>query len=97
MAYRSVRDGQELDRRAAAVARVGLFPPAPSLRLITDLIAYSKHKGLTDLYLGSVDQMKAAHRFYERNGFERIDPEKLPAHFPRMTLDTVFYHLSLAQ
>ena len=64
-------------------------------QLITDLIAFAREKSLTDLYLGSVDQMKAAHRFYERNGFQRISPETLPAHFPRMALDTIFYHLSL--
>ena len=64
-------------------------------QLITDLIAFAREKSLTDLYLGSVDQMKAAHRFYERNGFQRISPETLPSHFPRMALDTIFYHLSL--
>lgn len=66
-------------------------------QLIERLIAYSRAKGLTDLYLGSVDQMKAAHRFYERNGFKRIAAEDLPKHFPRMALDTIFYHLQLAQ
>ena len=64
-------------------------------KLMEQLIAYARTKNLTDLYLGSVDLMKAAHRFYERNGFNRIDPEQLPAHFPRMALDTIFYHLSL--
>lgn len=63
--------------------------------LIERLIAFARTKNLTALYLGSVDQMKAAHRFYERNGFQRISPEALPAHFPRMALDTIFYQLSL--
>jgi GNAT superfamily N-acetyltransferase len=66
-------------------------------QLIETLIAFSRTRGITDLYLGSVDQMKAAHRFYERNGFQRIAPEDLPKHFPRMALDTVFYHLQLSQ
>lgn len=72
----------------------GKEPKAAQL-LIDTLLAFSRTKGLTDLYLGSVDVMKAAHRFYERNGFKRIAPRDLPNHFPRMALDTIFYHLSL--
>jgi len=70
--------------------------PKAAQQLITTLTAFAKEKGLTDLYLGSVDAMKAAHRFYERNGFRRIDPKNLPPNFPRMALDTIFFHLSLA-
>ena len=69
--------------------------PKAAQQLIETLTTYARTKGLTDLYLGSVDAMKAAHRFYERNGFKRIAPEELPAHFPRMALDTIFFHLSL--
>jgi N-acetylglutamate synthase-like GNAT family acetyltransferase len=53
--------------------------------------------GITDLYLGTVEILKASHRFYQRNGFQRIDKEALPAYFPRMAVDTVFYHLHLAK
>jgi len=35
--------------------------------------------------------MKAAHRFYERNGFVRMTAENLPPNFPRMPVDDVFY------
>ncbi len=63
-------------------------------QLLESLLEYSRKKELTDLYLGSVDPMKAAHRFYERNGFERIPSEELPSNFPRMALDTIFFHLS---
>ena len=63
-------------------------------QLLESLLEYSRTKGLTDIYLGSVDPMKAAHRFYERNGFERIPPKDLPNYFPRMALDTIFFHLS---
>jgi len=40
--------------------------------------------------------MKAAHRFYERNGFTRVGKEQLPAAFPLMKVDDTFYHLTLA-
>lgn len=72
----------------------GKEPKAAQL-LIDTLIAFSRAKKLTDLYLGSVDAMKAAHRFYERNGFRRIAPGDLPPNFPRMALDTIFFHLQL--
>ena len=65
-------------------------------KLIETLIAFSKTRGITDLYLGTVDKMKAAHRFYERNGFSRIDETRLPPWFPRMAADNTFYHLTLA-
>ena len=49
----------------------------------------------SDLYLGTNDRLQGAMRFYERNGFEKIPPEKLPADFPRMPVDNVFYHLHI--
>ncbi len=35
------------------------------------------------------------HRFYEKNGFEEINPDTLPASFPRMTIDTKFYKFEI--
>lgn len=66
-------------------------------RLIEKLLEQTRARGIEHLYLGTIDRMKAAHRFYERNGFIRIDPAALPAYFPRMALDNVFYHLTLHQ
>jgi GNAT superfamily N-acetyltransferase len=65
-------------------------------RLLEVLIDYCRSRGISDLYLGTVDMLKAAHRFYERNDFVRIDAEVLPTYFPRMMADNVFYHLHLA-
>jgi GNAT superfamily N-acetyltransferase len=64
-------------------------------QLLAILIEYCNKKGITDLYLGTVDVLKAAHRFYERNSFQRIKVEDLPSYFPRMMADNVFYHLHL--
>ncbi len=63
--------------------------------LLEILIRYCRDKQLTDIYLGTVDVLKAAQRFYERNGFEKIPAEALPAYFPRMKADNVFYHLKV--
>jgi putative acetyltransferase len=64
-------------------------------QLLEVLLGYSRQIGIKDLYLGTVDVMKAAQRFYEKNGFTQIDKQDLPASFPLMTVDNMFYHLSL--
>jgi len=63
--------------------------------LLNGLITYSKARGITDLYLGTVDILKAAIRFYERNGFVALEKQDLPATFPIMSADNVFYHLEI--
>jgi hypothetical protein len=35
--------------------------------------------------------MKAAHRFYEKNGFVEIAKEQLPESFPLMRVDNRFF------
>ncbi|OUJ75792.1 GNAT family N-acetyltransferase [Hymenobacter crusticola] len=64
--------------------------------LLNTLLNDCRAKGITDVYLSTVDMLKAAHRFYERNGFERRKSEEMPAYFPRMTPDNVYYHLHLS-
>jgi len=63
--------------------------------LLDVLVRYCKTKHKTDLYLGTVDILKAAIRFYERNGFVSIEKQNLPAAFPIMSADNVFYHLEI--
>ncbi|XHR98338.1 hypothetical protein ACFJIV_24075 [Mucilaginibacter sp. UC70_90] len=50
---------------------------------------------MTDIYLGTVEMLKAAHRFYEKNGFTRLAKQDLPESFPLMAADTIFYQLHL--
>ncbi|WEK34938.1 MAG: GNAT family N-acetyltransferase [Candidatus Pseudobacter hemicellulosilyticus] len=59
--------------------------------LLDTLIRHCREQGISYLYLGTVDMLKAAHRFYERNGFQRIHKTDLPPHHPTMTGDTVYY------
>jgi GNAT superfamily N-acetyltransferase len=66
-------------------------------RLFQTLVDHSQTKGISDLYLGTVEKLKAACRFYERNGFNKIKPEALPGHFLRMQVDDTFYHLSISK
>lgn len=61
-------------------------------RLLQTVAAWVGQRGVTDVFLGTTDKFLAAHRFYEKNGFVRIDKTNLPATFPVMKVDTVFYH-----
>ncbi|MBT1686308.1 GNAT family N-acetyltransferase [Dawidia soli] len=65
-------------------------------QLLDTLVTCSRQRGLQALYLGTVSQLHAAIRFYERNGFRRIEKQDLPPAFPVMAVDTVFYYLDLS-
>lgn len=64
-------------------------------QLLDTLIKYCGHNGIIGLYLGTVDALKAAQRFYERNGFTAIPKNGLPQSFPLMAVDTLFYSRKL--
>ena len=63
--------------------------------LLNTLLQYCRDQQLMHIYLGTVHQLKAAHRFYERNGFSAIDVIDLPTYFPLMKTDNMFYQLHL--
>ncbi|TCC91035.1 GNAT family N-acetyltransferase [Pedobacter hiemivivus] len=63
--------------------------------LLDNLIEFCSANSITDIYLGTVSMLKAAHRFYEKNGFTKISPDALPPYFPRMKADDVFYHFHI--
>jgi N-acetylglutamate synthase-like GNAT family acetyltransferase len=63
-------------------------------QLMNSEIEWCKEKKIKAVYLGTTDSMKAAHRFYEKNGFVLTDKHLLPETFPVMAVDTVFYTLS---
>jgi len=59
--------------------------------LLHTLITWSKHKGITEIYLGTTEKFIGAQRFYEKNGFIEIDKKELPETFPVMEVDIKFY------
>jgi N-acetylglutamate synthase-like GNAT family acetyltransferase len=59
--------------------------------LLNTLLLWAQQKGLAEIYLGTTAKFLAAHRFYEKNGFEEITVPALPARFPRMEVDVKFY------
>jgi N-acetylglutamate synthase-like GNAT family acetyltransferase len=60
-------------------------------QLLDTLMEWSKAHSISGLYLGTTDAFKAAHRFYEKNGFIQIGKAELPSKFPMMPGDTRFY------
>jgi GNAT superfamily N-acetyltransferase len=59
--------------------------------LLDALLAWAQAHAVRDVYLGTTEKFLAAHRFYEKHGFQEIARTKLPAGFPVMAVDTRFY------
>jgi N-acetylglutamate synthase-like GNAT family acetyltransferase len=60
-------------------------------RLMETLVAWARAEGVRTIYLGTTAVMSAAHRFYAKHGFARIDPAELPPSFPLMSVDSRFF------
>ena len=64
--------------------------------LFDALFNWCREKNIKEVYLGTIDTMIAAHKFYIRNGFMEIDKTELPATFPVMKVDNKFFKLIIA-
>ncbi|GHB16361.1 GNAT family N-acetyltransferase [Salinicola rhizosphaerae] len=65
-------------------------------QLLETLLAHADRYAIETIWLGTTAQFVGAHRFYEKHGFELVEAEALPDHFPRMAVDTRFYRRRLA-
>lgn len=65
-------------------------------RLLDVLVAWCRARDIREVYLGTTEHFRAAHRFYEKHGFVEVARAALPATFPVMTVDTKFYRRRLA-
>ena len=63
--------------------------------LLSTLVERATASGLARIYLGTTSAFKAAHRFYEKHGFDLVDRDSLPSDFSFMKVDTRFYQRSL--
>ncbi|MBD3880891.1 GNAT family N-acetyltransferase [Phormidium tenue FACHB-886] len=63
--------------------------------LLDTLMHWAHQQGISELLLGTTAFFKAAHRFYEKNGFVEISPADLPASFPVMQVDSKFYRYKI--
>ncbi|MED3021552.1 MULTISPECIES: GNAT family N-acetyltransferase [Bacillus cereus group] len=62
-----------------------------SYKLLQTAISWAENKKLKDIYLGTTVKFLAAHRFYEKNGFQSVDIEDLPKSFSVLQVDKKFY------
>ncbi len=60
-------------------------------QLIDTLLEFAQQNNLSEIFLGTVPNYHAAHRFYEKNGFKRICEPDLPKNFQIMEVDKYFY------
>ena len=66
-------------------------------RLLETLLEWAEHQDTREIFLGTTPFFLAAHRFYEKHGFQEIGKAELPAAFPVMEVDTKFYRLALSR
>lgn len=59
--------------------------------LLDKVFVWCKDKRISAIYLGTTSVYLAAHRFYEKNGFQEITKFALPSAFPLMEVDSKFY------
>jgi N-acetylglutamate synthase-like GNAT family acetyltransferase len=59
--------------------------------LLNTALNWSREKSIVTIYLGTTPQFLAAHRFYEKNGFTKINSDELPKKFPILQVDKKFY------
>jgi N-acetylglutamate synthase-like GNAT family acetyltransferase len=62
-----------------------------ALALLNTLLNWAQLNKIREIYLGTTPKFLAAHRFYEKNGFNEIAKTSLPSAFPIMKVDTKFY------
>ena len=65
-------------------------------RLLDRLLEHAVQRRIDEIFLGTTEKFRAAHRFYEKSGFTLVGERALPDRFPRMNVDTRFYRLRLA-
>ncbi len=65
-------------------------------QLLETLLEWARNHGVATITLGTTDRFLAAHRFYAKHGFTPVSADALPAAFPRMTVDTLFFKKELS-
>ena len=63
--------------------------------LMEVVFSWCKERHIKQIFLGTVPHYYAAHRFYEKNGFNRLEKSELPNNFHLMDADKWFYFKNL--
>jgi N-acetylglutamate synthase-like GNAT family acetyltransferase len=95
IALLDIGDGQAALRKMFVAAEYRGGHPGIAHQPLATLLSYARGQGVREIYLGTTDKFLAAHRFYEKNGFQLVEPDTLPPRFPKMKVDTRFYRPQL--
>ena len=95
LGLKDIGDNQAALRKmfVSAPYRGGDYQVASSL--LERLLRHAANQGVRDIFLGTTDKFLAAHRFYRKHGFRELPKAALPARFPVMAVDTLFFGLAL--
>lgn len=66
-----------------------------SQMLLKTAIKWCEENDILKLFLGTMNQFKAAQSFYKKNGFKQISENDLPKNFVNNPLDKVFFMQNL--
>jgi RimJ/RimL family protein N-acetyltransferase len=72
-------------------------PTGYAKQLLDTVITWAKEHDIGTIYLGTTLAFKAAHRFYEKNGFRELSRKDMPSYCQPMDCDEKFYRLDLLQ
>lgn len=75
------------------VAKEGRGEQGVAQLLLNTALNEARSLGHESIYLGTMEQFKAAQKFYTKNHFVCIPKEALPEQMPVSPMDTIFYHL----
>ena len=65
---------------------------ATAQKLLDIVFSWCRDRNIQHIYLGTIERLYAARRFYQRNGFVEVPKSSLPPSFPVMAVDDYFYH-----
>lgn len=66
-----------------------------SRSLLATALQWCKSQNISEIFLGTMEQFIAAQKFYEKNGFKRIEKNQLPENFIYNPIDTVYFKKAL--
>ncbi|TGB01641.1 GNAT family N-acetyltransferase [Halobacillus salinus] len=64
-------------------------------QLLSQALEWAESHSVESILLGTTSAFKAAHRFYEKNGFVELERSSLPEGFPVVKVDTKFYQYKI--
>lgn len=66
-------------------------------KLLDTVFEWSKKHEVEKIYLGTTHAFRAAHRFYEKHGFQEIARNQMPSYCQPMDCDEKFYQFDLQE